>query len=50
LALAWYRYGQLARLNTLQVLLTQSARIRHHGTLVGGRLRAQGERNPLLPE
>jgi hypothetical protein len=40
LALAWYRYGQLERLDTLKILLNSSARVRYHGQLSGGRPRS----------
>jgi hypothetical protein len=41
LALAWYRFGQLDRLRTLQLLLTTPTTVRYHGKLVGGRARGE---------
>lgn len=39
LALAWYRFGQLDKLRTLDILLSQPTSLRLRGTLVGGRRR-----------
>jgi hypothetical protein len=46
LALAVYKFGKLAGLRTLGILLTTSTRIKHHGALVGGKNRDDW-RNPL---
>ena len=49
LALAWWRFGQRAKLNMLRTLLTQPTGMRYRGTLVGGRRPPESERNPLEP-
>jgi hypothetical protein len=49
LALAWYRFGQLSRLQTLEILLSTPTKMRYHGTLSGGRQR-ENDRNPLDSE
>ena len=46
LALAWYKFGKLGSLRALDILLSNPTRIRHHGAVVGGRLR-DDSRNPL---
>lgn len=47
LALAWFKYGQLERLTTLQTLLSTSTRVRYRGGVQGGSPSRQGARNPL---
>jgi hypothetical protein len=49
LALAVYKFGKLGQTRMLEVLFTQSANVRHHGALVGGKFSQGGPRNPLEP-
>lgn len=41
LALAWWKFGQLARYRMLDVLLSTPTTVRHTGALVGGRSRGE---------
>jgi Terminase large subunit, T4likevirus-type, N-terminal len=46
LALAWYRFGQLRKLDMVKLLLSQPTGVRYHGALSGGRQRER-DGNPL---
>lgn len=47
LALAWYKFGKLASVRALDILLSVPAGIKYHGSLVGGRNGRDDWRNPL---